>query len=155
MNFRTIASAAIIASAAFSTPASAWSLSEALFGIPVQTAQHAPHGKHHRHGVARAQGGGTVLTSYYGGGGKREGLKRHTANGDVFRAGGLTAAHRTLPLGTKLLVSRGPRHVVVTVNDRGPAAWTGRSLDLSRHAAEQLGLILAGTGYVHIAVLGR
>lgn len=68
---------------------------------------------------------------------------------------GLTAAHRSLPLGTRLLVSHAGRSVVVRVNDRGPAAWTGRSLDLSRGAASAIGLISSGVGAVQVQVLGR
>jgi rare lipoprotein A len=43
--------------------------------------------------------------------------------------------------------------VVVRVNDRGPAAWTGRSLDVSRGAATALGLIQSGAGKVNVTVL--
>ncbi len=93
--------------------------------------------------------------SFYGGGPRKYEPNSHTASGERFNQWGLTAAHRTLPLGTRLLVSHRGRSVVVRVNDRGPAAWTGRSLDLSRGAASQLGLISAGTGPVHVQVLGR
>ncbi|KAF2992094.1 septal ring lytic transglycosylase RlpA family protein [Methylocystis sp. MJC1] len=93
--------------------------------------------------------------SYYGGGPRKYEPNSHTANGERFNQWGLTAAHRTLPLGTRLLVSHGGRSVVVRVNDRGPAAWTGRSLDLSRGAASRIGLISSGTGAVHVQVLGR
>jgi rare lipoprotein A (peptidoglycan hydrolase) len=94
-------------------------------------------------------GGSVTRASWYGGG---ERLSRRTASGEVFRAGGLTAAHRTLPLGTRLVVSANGRSVVVRVNDRGPAAWTGRSLDLSRGAAVALGMIHAGTARVSYRV---
>lgn len=93
---------------------------------------------------------GAVLASWYGGG---ERLNRRTASGEVFRPHGLTAAHRTLPLGTVLEVSYQGRTVVVRVNDRGPAAWTGRSLDLSRGAASRLGFIGQGQARVQYAVL--
>jgi rare lipoprotein A len=93
--------------------------------------------------------------SYYGGGPRRFEPNSHTASGERFNQWGLTAAHRTLPLGTRLLVSRGGRSVVVRVNDRGPAAWTGRSLDLSRGAASRIGLISSGSGAVRVQVLGR
>ena len=62
-----------------------------------------------------------------------------TASGARFRPLGLTAASRTLPLGCRIRVREGRRTVVVTVNDRGPAAWTGRILDLSQGAARVLG----------------
>ena len=61
---------------------------------------------------------------------------------------GLSAAHRTLPLGTRLNVSANGRSVLVRVNDRGPAKWTGRSLDLSRGAARALNMIGKGTARV-------
>jgi rare lipoprotein A len=95
-----------------------------------------------------------VNASYYGGGPRRYEPNTHTASGERFDQWGLTAAHRTLPLGTRLLVTHGGRSVVVRVNDRGPAAWTGRSLDLSRGAATRLGLIASGTGAVVVQVLG-
>lgn len=93
--------------------------------------------------------------SYYGGGPRKYEPNAHTASGEHFNQWGLTAAHRTLPLGTRLRVTHGGHSVVVRVNDRGPAAWTGRSLDLSRGAASVLGLISSGTGAVRVQVLGR
>jgi rare lipoprotein A len=89
----------------------------------------------------------TVTASYYGHGEK---LARHTANGEVFKPDALTAAHRSLPLGTHLKVTNGNRSVVVRVNDRGPAAWTGRSIDLSYGAAKALGIVAAGEAAVQI-----
>ena len=62
-----------------------------------------------------------------------------TANGEKFYPDRLTAAHRTLPFGTKLKVKYGKKQIVVRVNDRGPFK-KGRSLDLSRGAAKALGL---------------
>ncbi len=93
------------------------------------------------------------MTSWYGGGPRRYEPNSHTASGERFDKWGLTAAHRTLPLGTRLLLSHAGRSVVVRVNDRGPAAWTGRSLDVSRGAAARLGLIQSGTGRVSVTVL--
>lgn len=66
---------------------------------------------------------------------------RPTANGEYYDCSAHTAAHRTLPFGTRLLV-RNPQnnvYVVVRVNDRGPYAGT-RELDLSEHAANTLGI---------------
>lgn len=72
------------------------------------------------------------------------------AGGGVFDPYGLTAAHRTLPLGTRVLVTdtKTGKSVTVTINDRGPALWTGRGIDLSLGAAQALqmeerGIILA------------
>lgn len=93
----------------------------------------------------------TAVASWYGGGEK---LQRLTANGEVFRPEDLTAAHRSLPFGTKLEVSANGKTVVVRINDRGPAKHTGRSLDLSRGAARALGMIHRGTARVTWRVAG-
>ena len=91
----------------------------------------------------------TGLASWYGGG-FRGSL---TASGEVFDPNGFTAAHRTLPFGTRLTVSYKGRSVQVTVNDRGPYSG-GRDLDLSRAAAEYLGLTRAGVDWVNYTVMG-
>jgi rare lipoprotein A len=70
-----------------------------------------------------------------------------TASGERFVPSGLTAAHRTLPFGTKLKVTHKGKSVVVTVNDRGPFV-KGRTLDLSRGAAKKLGMIDKGVAKV-------
>lgn len=76
-----------------------------------------------------------VLASCYGA--ESGGL---TASGEPFVPGAMTTAHPYLPFGTELLVSHAGRSVVAVVNDRGPAAWTGRGLDLSCGAMGVLGL---------------
>jgi rare lipoprotein A len=91
----------------------------------------------------------TGLASWYGGG-FRGSL---TASGEVFDPNDFTAAHRTLPFGTQLTVSYKGRSVQVTVNDRGPYTG-GRDLDLSRAAAEYLGLTRAGVDWVDYTVTG-
>ena len=91
----------------------------------------------------------TGLASYYG----PELAGQPTASGEPFNPYGFTAAHRTLPLGTKLIVSSGGRSVEVTVNDRGPYSG-GRDLDLSQGAADYLGLTYAGVDYVDYTVVG-
>jgi rare lipoprotein A len=74
-----------------------------------------------------------------------------TATGQTFDPSGYTAAHRTLPFGMELTVCyKGCVEVVVT--DRGPAAWTGNNLDLSRGAAEAIGLTSVGVATVHVSV---
>jgi rare lipoprotein A (peptidoglycan hydrolase) len=75
-----------------------------------------------------------------------------TASGEPYRPDGRTAAHRSLPLGTELLVSYGGRQTLVRVNDRGPHVG-GRDLDLSRGAAEEIGLTAAGADAVDARVL--
>jgi rare lipoprotein A len=116
----------------------------------------SPRHAHPGHHAARSLLGArsfTAMTSWYGGGPRWMEPNTHTANGERFNKWGLTAAHRTLPLGTRLLLTHGGRSVVVRVNDRGPAAWTGRSLDVSRGAATALGLIHSGTGQVKVTIL--
>lgn len=85
------------------------------------------------------------LASWYG----KKFHGRRTASGERFDMNDLTAAHPSLPFGTRLLV-RNPRNgrvVAVRVNDRGP--HTGRRIiDLSRAAAEAIGLLAAGMGTV-------
>lgn len=80
--------------------------------------------------------------SYYG----NEAGSR-TASGQRFNQEAMTAAHRTLPFGTRLKVTHGGRSVVVTVNDRGPFI-KGRVLDLSKGAARAVGLTGRGVGHV-------
>lgn len=80
--------------------------------------------------------------SYYG---SESGAR--TASGARYNPMGLTAAHRSLPFGTKLKVTHGDRSVVVTVNDRGPFI-RGRVLDLSKGAANAIGLTSRGVGHV-------
>jgi rare lipoprotein A len=70
-----------------------------------------------------------------------------TASGQRFNQEAMTAAHRTLPFGTRLKVTHGSRSVVVTVNDRGPFI-KGRVLDLSKGAARAVGLTSRGVGHV-------
>jgi rare lipoprotein A len=82
------------------------------------------------------------IASFYG---NESGSK--TASGQRFNQNAMTAAHRSLPFGTKLKVTRGDRSVVVTINDRGPFI-RGRVLDLSTGAARAIGLTSAGVGHV-------
>lgn len=97
---------------------------------------------------SRLSGG---VASYYGPGFHG----RRTASGERFDQHGLTAAHRTLPFGTRLRVTNpaNGRTVVVRVNDRGPFS-RGRVLDLSTGAARAIGLVARGHGRVEIERLG-
>jgi rare lipoprotein A len=74
-----------------------------------------------------------------------------TASGAKFNPGGLTAAHRSLPFGTRLRVTNlaNQRSVFVTVNDRGPFTG-GRIIDLSAGAADVIGMRNAGVAQVRI-----
>ena len=93
--------------------------------------------------AASAQSG---VASVYSGG--------RTANGEHASPGGLTAAHRTLPFGTRVLVTnqRTGRSVVVRINDRGPFV-RGRVIDVTPAAANALGF--SGLAPVTLTVLGR
>ncbi len=117
--------AVALAGAALILLACMWAL---VFAVPVHAAECA---------------GQVVTASYYGteSGGR-------TANGERFTGRDMTAAHRTLPFGTKLRVTYRGKSVVVRVNDRGGFHKYGRSLDLSRAAASKLGMIEAGVDRV-------
>jgi rare lipoprotein A len=88
---------------------------------------------------------GSMVSSYYWQGKK-------TANGERYNSEGLTAAHKTLPFGTKLRVTHKGKSVTVRVNDRGPFI-KGRQLDLSRGAARRLGMLNAGVAPVQVDVM--
>ena len=113
------------------------------------------HHAHHAHHAGNSSwrdanasvGGGSGrsfsgMASFYG---NESGSK--TASGQRFNQNAMTAAHRSLPFGTKLRVTHGGRSVVVTINDRGPFI-RGRVLDLSTGAARAVGLTSRGVGKV-------
>ena len=77
-----------------------------------------------------------------------------TASGEIYDKDALSAAHRSLPFGTKVRVTylKTGQSVEVVINDRGPFA-KGRIIDLSSAAAKQLGLIKAGHGKVRLDVI--
>lgn len=77
-----------------------------------------------------------------------------TASGERFDKRALTAAHRTLPFGTRVRVTntRNGRSVVVRINDRGPYS-RGRIIDLSEEAARRIGMIEAGVVPVVLEVV--
>ena len=77
---------------------------------------------------------------------------QRTANGEVFDQWALTAAHKSLPFGTRLRVTNpgNGRSVIVRINDRGPFV-AGRDIDLSRAAAQEIGL--GGVGSVRVVEL--
>jgi len=92
------------------------------------------------------------MASWYG----YDGSGSRTASGERYNPEALTAAHRSLPLGTKIRVTntRNGRSVVVRINDRGPYV-RGRIIDLSAGAARLLGMIGSGIAPVSLEVLGR
>jgi rare lipoprotein A (peptidoglycan hydrolase) len=106
----------------------------------VQLAAHSP---------AREQRG---WASWYGPGF----AGRQTASGERFSPQALTAAHRSLPLGTRAVVTNleTGQQVEVKINDRGPFADPGRRvIDLSQAAAKQIGLVRRGVGPVRVTVM--
>lgn len=140
----------------------------ALTGGTASEASARPYRHHHHHhhyshhvraenswresnaSVGSSFGGGhsfSGMASFYG---NESGHK--TASGQRFNQEAMTAAHRSLPFGTKLRVTHGSRSVVVTINDRGPFI-RGRVLDLSTGAARAIGLTSAGVGRVVAEVM--
>ena len=87
------------------------------------------------------------MASYYKSG-------KQTANGERFNPNGLTAAHRTLPFGTRVRVTnlRNGKSVVVRINDRGPFI-RGRVIDLSLGAANFVGMTKSGVAKVTYSIL--
>ena len=131
-------------------------------GSVTEASAKSRHHHHHRHAhhasnsswrdanaAVATSGGGSFsgMASFYG---NESGSK--TASGQRFNQNAMTAAHRSLPFGTKLRVSHGGRSVVVTINDRGPFI-RGRVLDLSTGAARAVGLTSAGVGRVTAEVI--
>lgn len=93
---------------------------------------------------------GPGVASYYG----RRFHGRLTANGERFDMNAMTAAHKTLPFGSRVRVTnaRNGKSVVVRINDRGPFV-RGRHIDLSRAAAQEIGIIRTGHGNVELELL--
>jgi rare lipoprotein A len=102
--------------------------------------------------ASRVRGTLQGMASWYG----YDGSGNRTATGERYNPEGLTAAHRSLPFGTKVRVTntRNGRSVVVRINDRGPFI-RGRIIDLSAGAARILGVMSTGIAPVRIEVLGR
>lgn len=95
----------------------------------------------------------TVTSTWYG----RYRPGRITASGELFDLRAPACAHRTLPFGTVVKL-RNPKNGVVAyvkVNDRGPAHWTGRDLDVTLGVARVLGFERAGVAQLELTVLGR
>lgn len=100
-------------------------------------------------GYVPSGSGDSGIASYYWQG-------QRVASGGWFNPDGLTAAHRTLPFGTKVRVTNlgNGRSVNVTINDRGPFIG-GRIIDLSRGAASVIGMTGQGLARVRMEVIGR
>ena len=101
-----------------------------------------------------AQSGQVGWASWYG----KQHHGQKTASGEPFSRWQLTAAHRSLPLGTKVKVTnlRTGQDVVVTINDRGPhGGGKRRIIDLSEAAAKRIGLVQRGVEQVQVVVVRR
>ena len=97
---------------------------------------------------AKAYGG---VASFYG----YDFAGRPTANGEIFNPNALTAASKTLPFGTLVRVTNrsNGRSVVVRINDRGPYVGN-RTIDLSRAAAADIGMLNSGVASVDVEIVG-
>lgn len=128
---------------------------------------HHRHSHHHRHHAQADTNSGSdwrnanaAMTPSSGTGHSFSGMASfygnesgsRTASGQRFNQNAMTAAHRSLPFGTKLRVTHGGSSVIVTINDRGPFV-RGRVLDLSTGAARAIGLTGAGVGRVTAEVV--
>lgn len=124
-------------------------LAAALLAAPLALPA-GPATAHPASGAAAAIHAATAHASWYGPGFHG----RRTANGERFDQHALTAAHKTLPFGTKVRVTNpaNGKSVVVRINDRGPFVG-GRDIDLSRGAAQAVGMLGAGTAQVRLEVL--
>jgi rare lipoprotein A len=80
-----------------------------------------------------------------------------TASGEPYNKNAMTAAHRTLPFGTRVKVTylKTGKSVELTINDRGPHKPANRILDVSGAAAKALGMVKDGHGAVKIEVVGK
>jgi rare lipoprotein A len=125
-------------------------LSSLIFSVIFISACSIPRAKVSIPVIPETRPSQTGIASWYGPGfhGKA------TASGAIYDQNDLTAAHQTLPLGTRLLVTnlQNGNTVEVTVNDRGPFA-KGRILDLSYGAGRALGIIVPGTIPVRLEVI--
>jgi rare lipoprotein A len=116
-----------------------------LFGVLLTVIPAEVHG-----GTSQAAQVGWA--SWYG----RPHQGRKTASGERFSPSQLTAAHRSLPLGTKVQVTnlRTGQQVVVTINDRGPhGGGKRRIIDLSEAAAKRIGVLPRGVELVRVVVV--
>jgi rare lipoprotein A len=113
--------------------------------MPVQS-----YAKNRHHHATSAHHTMVGIASYYG----KKFHGQRTATGEVFNNNALTAAHLTLPFGSKVKVTclKNGQSVVVRINDRGPHV-RGRIIDLSYAAAKKIGLIKLGTAKVKLEVL--
>ena len=134
-------------------------------GSVTEASAKSRHHRHHSHHAKAQAAGGSWLDSNASIGSQSSGRGfagkasfygnesgSRTASGARFNQNAMTAAHRSLPFGTKLRVTHRGQSVIVTVNDRGPFI-RGRVLDLSKGAARAIGLTGAGVGHITAEVV--
>lgn len=134
-------------------------------GTATDASAKSRHHRHHHHAAQKDSGSdwhnaNASMTPSSGTGRSFSGMASfygnesgsRTASGQRFNQNAMTAAHRSLPFGTKLRVTHGSQSVIVTINDRGPFI-RGRVLDLSTGAARAIGLTGRGVGRVTAEVV--
>jgi rare lipoprotein A len=128
-------------------PLSAKSLSAKSVSAPEDRTEDAPEAEEPK---AAYRSIGRGMASYYG----RELAGNRTASGERFNPQALTAAHRTLPMGSRVRVTNqsNGRSVVVRINDRGPFAH-GRVVDVSLAAAHKISMVSRGTAMVKLELV--
>lgn len=115
----------------------------------IETGTVAPHNNAAGPRITGAPQAMNGLASFYS-------LDQMTASGEVYNKNDMTAAHKTLPLGTKVKVTNldNGRSAVVRINDRGPFVG-GRVIDVSEAAADVLGMRTQGVAPVRVDLMGR
>jgi len=129
--------------------------------VEVDQADETPR-SHRRGSRARVASLGSGLGNSWGGGGSSNGVAsfywqpQRVASGGWFNPNAMTAAHKTLPFGTRVRVTHATsgRSVIVRINDRGPYV-RGRTIDLSRAAASVIGMTAQGVARIRMEILGR
>ncbi len=126
------------------------SLAQIVADLPEQTAPIFVPAPEVTEAETRFEAYGEGVASFYG----HELAGNRTASGERFNPSSLTAAHRSLPLGTKLRVTNtaNGEAVIVRVNDRGPFVKS-RLIDLSLGAAREIGMVRTGTARVTVEIL--
>ena len=137
------------ASKAWNKTASKKAYKKSAYAKPYTKKKYAAKKSKKSYSTAASGGGYSGMASYYW-------QPQRVASGGWFNPNAMTAAHKTLPFGTKVRVTNrnNGRSVVVTINDRGPYI-KGRIIDLSKAAAKQVGMTASGVAPVSVAVLGR
>jgi rare lipoprotein A (peptidoglycan hydrolase) len=148
-----------IATAPAAKPAA--KLAAKVVAKPVRSASNDDGSRPQRKAATKPAPARTAITST-GGSGSLSGIASYywqpqpVASGGRFNPDALTAAHKTLPFGTRVRVTHAAngRSVEVVINDRGPYI-AGRIIDLSRRAAQVIGMTGQGIAKVNVAILGR